>query len=49
MIWIKWIAVVAGIAWAIRKKNLTTWIMVSLVAGVCIGIDFPALGLELKF
>lgn len=48
MIWIKWIAVVAGIAWAIRKKNLTTWIMVSLVAGVCIGIDFPALGLELK-
>lgn len=48
MLWIKWLAAFAAIYWAFRQKKLTAWIMASLVLGVCIGIDFPAVGLELK-
>jgi len=32
------------ILYAVRKKSLTTWILVSMVAGAEFGYDFPAIG-----
>src|SRR5512133_905982 len=36
------------IIYALRKKSLTTWILVSMVAGAEFGYDIPAVGKELK-
>ena len=36
------------ILYAVRKKSLTTWILVSMVAGAEFGYDFPAIGKSLK-
>ncbi|WP_260391062.1 dicarboxylate/amino acid:cation symporter [Apibacter muscae] len=44
----RWIAVVALLVYGINKKNLTTWIFVSLILGACIGFDFPTLGKNLE-
>lgn len=36
------------LALAFNKKNLTTWIFVSMLIGVGVGYDFPSISLELK-
>jgi proton glutamate symport protein len=35
------IALVSFIVYAIRKKSLTTWILISMLIGVEVGLDFP--------
>jgi proton glutamate symport protein len=41
--------VIAGfIYYAIRKKSLTTWIMVSMLVGAEIGYDFPSFAIHLQ-
>ena len=37
----RWAVVAALIVYAIYKKSLTTWIMVSMAIGIEIGLDFP--------
>ena len=35
--------------YASYKKSLTTWILVAMVVGVAIGLDFPAFSQNLQF
>jgi len=43
--WITWLFV---IIYAINKKSLTTWILVSMIVGVEIGLNFPAFAQNLQ-
>jgi proton glutamate symport protein len=45
----RWIVVASLILFAIYKKSLTTWILVSMAVGIEIGIDFPKGSQDLKF
>lgn len=44
----RWIVVLALCYFGYKKKNLTTWILVSMAVGAEIGYDFPAVAKELK-
>lgn len=44
----RWLAISALIFYAIGKKSLTTWILVSMVAGAEIGHDVPEVAVELR-
>lgn len=44
----RWVAVGGLIGFAIRKKSLTTWILVAMVVGAEIGNDFPATAVNLR-
>ena len=41
MLVIRWVVAAVLIAYGIVKRNLTTWILTSMVLGVFIGLDFP--------
>lgn len=42
-------ALVAGLAiWAWRRRSLTSWILVSMVAGVAVGHDWPECGAAMR-
>ena len=45
---VRWAALVALCAYAWSKRSLTTWILVSMVAGAEIGHDFPAFASSLR-
>jgi len=45
----RWIFVAASILFALYKKSLTTWILVAMIIGVEIGLDFPAFSQNLQF
>src|SRR5688572_12606694 len=44
----RWIFIGCIILYAIYKRSLTTWILVSMVIGVEIGLDFPAFSQNLS-
>lgn len=44
----RWIAIVAIIYYAFRKKSLTTWILVSMIVGATIGHDWPEVAVNLR-
>ncbi len=44
----RWIFTAALVVFAVRKRSLTTWILVSMVIGVQIGLDFPVQAQNLK-
>ncbi|MDR1877624.1 MAG: cation:dicarboxylase symporter family transporter [Flavobacteriaceae bacterium] len=44
----RWITILAISIYGIKKKNLTTWILISLLIGGCIGHDFPKIGSEFQ-
>ncbi len=44
----RWVFIVALTLYAVFKRSLTTWIMVSMVIGIEIGLDFPAFSQNLK-
>jgi proton glutamate symport protein len=44
----RWLFGAAIIGYAVKKRSLTTWIMVSMLAGIEIGHTFPAVAVELK-
>ncbi len=44
----RWIAIGAVTYWVWKRKNLTTWILFSMVIGAEFGHDFPAIASELK-
>lgn len=45
---IRWIAILVLVMFAYARKNLTTWILVSMVIGAEIGNDFPEIALKLN-
>ncbi len=45
----RWIFVASLVLFAIYKRSLTTWILVSMAVGVEIGLDFPKESQNLKF
>ena len=45
---LRWIAIGAVTYWVWKRKNLTTWILFSMVIGAEFGHDFPAIASELK-
>lgn len=44
----RWAAWLAVIAFAFKKKSLTTWILVSMIIGVEIGLNFPLFAQNLQ-
>ena len=45
---LRWIFIAPLVLFAIYKRSLTTWILVSMVIGVEIGLDFPEFAKDLK-
>lgn len=45
----RWILVLTLCFFAFKKKSLTTWILVSMVIGIEIGLDFPEFAFNLEF
>jgi proton glutamate symport protein len=45
---VRWLVVAALIVFAAWRRSLTTWILVSIVAGAVFGIDFPNAATELR-
>lgn len=41
MLTLRWVVAAVLIAFAVVRKNLTTWILTSMMIGVFVGIDFP--------
>jgi proton glutamate symport protein len=46
---IRWIFIASTLLYAIYKRSLTTWILVSMIVGVEIGLTFPAFSQNLQF
>jgi proton glutamate symport protein len=44
----RWLTTALFIAYAIRRRSLTTWIVVSMIIGAGIGFDFPAVAVNLR-
>src|SRR5262245_4059133 len=45
---LRWIAIAGLLLHAIRKKSLTTWILVSMVVGAEVGHDFPDVAIKMQ-
>lgn len=45
---LRWIALAFFVGYAVRKKSLTTWILISMLLGAEIGHDFPEFSVNLK-
>jgi proton glutamate symport protein len=48
MILIRWLVIAAFAAFAYKRKSLTTWILVAMVAGAEIGHDWPSAAVQLR-
>ena len=44
----RWVATGLLLAWAVRRKSLTTWILVAIAVGAEVGHDFPGVALNLR-
>ena len=45
---LRWLVVTGLILLAVRRRSLTTWILVSMVAGATFGHDFPQTAIQLR-
>ncbi|MBK5285356.1 MAG: cation:dicarboxylase symporter family transporter [Bacteroidia bacterium] len=45
---LRWLAIVGLLVYAIQKKSLTTWILISMIVGAEIGHDFPETAVQLR-
>src|SRR5690349_2732935 len=48
MMAIRWILAIELVVYAIMRKNLTTWILVCMVLGIFVGIDYPHVAVALQ-
>lgn len=48
MLALRWVAIAVMCAWAVRRRTLTPWIFVAMVAGAEFGYDFPAIAVNLR-
>src|SRR5665213_987368 len=46
---LRWVLIGSLILFALYKRSLTTWILVSMAIGVEIGVDFPEFAKDLRF
>ena len=46
--YLRWIAVLAAVAFAVRRRSLTIWILVAILVGAEIGHDFPVFAINLR-
>jgi proton glutamate symport protein len=44
----RWIFIAGAVAYAVRRRSLTAWILVSMVVGAEIGHDWPQVGVSLR-
>ena len=44
----RWLAIAGLFLYGLKKKSLTTWILISMVVGAEIGNDFPEIGIQLQ-
>ena len=44
----RWLAIAGLFLYGLKKKSLTTWILISMVVGAEIGNDFPEIGVKLQ-
>lgn len=45
---VRWAAIACLVWYAIKKKSLTAWILISMVVGAGVGHDFPEVGVNLQ-
>ncbi len=45
---LRWLAAIIFLAYAVLRKSLTTWILVSMLVGGLFGYDFPGVALNLR-
>jgi Na+/H+-dicarboxylate symporter len=45
---VRWLAIIALIVYAVAKRSLTTWILVSMVVGAEVGHDWPHFAVNLR-
>ena len=45
---VRWLTLAAFVGYAVRRKSLTTWIIISMLLGAEIGHDFPAVAVQLR-
>jgi len=45
---LRWLAIAGLVAYAIGKKSLTAWILISMIVGAEIGHDFPQVAVQLR-
>ncbi|EDM36606.1 sodium--dicarboxylate symporter [Pedobacter sp. BAL39] len=48
MMTVRWLLALELVAYALLRKNLTTWILVCMLLGVFVGIDFPHVAIALQ-
>ena len=48
MIFVRWLAITLFVAFALKRKSMTTWIFVAMVAGAEIGHDWPDAAVQLR-
>ena len=45
---LRWVAILASIAFAARRRSLTIWILVAILVGAEVGHDWPAFAINLR-
>lgn len=48
LLFARWLAIAGLIVYGLKKKSLTSWILISMVVGAEIGNDFPEIGMSLQ-
>lgn len=48
MIIVRWLLIIAAVAYGLRRRSLTTWILVSIIVGAEIGNDWPGIAVNLR-
>jgi proton glutamate symport protein len=45
---VRWFFIASLVVWGVRRRSLTTWILVAMVIGAEVGHDWPDLGVKLR-
>jgi proton glutamate symport protein len=45
---VRWLAIAGLVVWALQRRSLTTWILVSMVVGAEVGHDLPGLAVQMR-
>lgn len=48
LLFARWLAIAGLFVYGLKKKSLTSWILISMVVGAEIGNDFPEIGMKLQ-
>ncbi len=45
---LRWFAIAALVGWGVKRRSLTTWILVAMAIGAEVGHDWPAIGVSMR-